>query len=62
MLKKWTTFKYRLELWPPDVSKLEKMFGIQTTVYIFLNVLYDYAECRVLLLVVVSVVMLIVAL
>jgi hypothetical protein len=21
VLKKWTTFKYRLELWPPDVSK-----------------------------------------
>jgi hypothetical protein len=20
-LKKWTAFKYRLELWPPDVSK-----------------------------------------
>jgi hypothetical protein len=36
------------------------MFGIQTTVYIFLNVLYDYVECHVLLLVVVNVVMLIV--
>ncbi len=21
VLKKWMTFKYRLELWPPDVSK-----------------------------------------
>ncbi len=21
VLKKWTAFKYRLELWPPDVSK-----------------------------------------
>jgi len=23
VLKKWTTFKYGLELWPPDVSKYE---------------------------------------
>ncbi len=25
VLKKWTKSKYRLELWPPDVSKKEEM-------------------------------------
>jgi hypothetical protein len=30
VLKIWTTFKYRLELWPPDVSKWELNVGIQT--------------------------------
>ncbi len=30
MLKKWTTFKYRLELWPPDVSKVRVNVGNQT--------------------------------
>ncbi len=34
VVKKWTTFKYRFEIWPPDV---EVNVGIQTIDKVFLQ-------------------------
>ncbi len=34
-MKKWATFKYRLELGPADIFKLRVNIGVQTMVYIY---------------------------
>ncbi len=46
-VKKWTTFKYRLEFWPLDVFMVKGNVNILTIIYIFYSVLF---HCRVQLL------------
>ncbi len=35
VLKKWATFKYRFELWQPDISKKEQMWVLQKLLTVF---------------------------